>query len=591
MANFSITPPPDLSPAQWAEKNIHIPVGNARPGIISFEEAPYQRGMLDAAEDPTIQRISFMLGAQTGKTMTGLCLNGFYTLHKPRSQIMMQPTEGDLRTWLETKFNPMIDANPELLNCYAKPRGREGVNNQKMKSFKGGWLMFSWAGSPATARGRSAPVIICDEVDGYNYVAEGHPVELLWERSSTFGEDRLLIEMSTPTIRGRSRIETSFLEGDCRYFFVVCPKCGHKHKIEWSEQTVRWEKNRPDTAMLHCPKCDKAFDDYARIAMIRQSAADGAGWEATEESFGHASFHLNSLYSPLRKLSHIVQAYLSADSHKSLQSFTNTILAETWEETGEKGDHEMLYQRAEVYDAPVPDGVLMLTAGIDVQADRIEYEVVGWNKDEESWSIDYVVIYGDTTQLPVYRKAYKELKKGYETSSGEKMYVYAGGKDTGFNTGRCYDALRYAGRSPILYALKGKGSDWTSNEVERTSRMKIDKGRWKPDIITVNVNVAKRTVMQRLNLMEPGPGYCHFPHDRDLEYYLQLTAEQLVRTQRHGFPQDRWEKKYERNEAFDCRVYAYATMRLVYPVLSKMEGKATGAPRKRKRAKVKNPFM
>ena len=135
--------------------------------------------------------------------------------------------------------------------------------------------------------------------------AEGHPVELLWERSSTFGDDRLLIEMSTPTIRGRSRIETSFLEGDCRYFFVVCPKCSHKHKIEWSEQTVRWEKDRPDTAMLHCPKCDHAMDDYARIAMIRQSAADGAGWEATEESLWACVFSSKfALFTTTEAVSH-----------------------------------------------------------------------------------------------------------------------------------------------------------------------------------------------------------------------------------------------------------------------------------------------
>ena len=590
MASFDLTPPPDLPPSEWSESNIHIGIGNARPGPISFEEMVYQRGMLDVVEDPTIQRITLQMGAQTGKTMTGLCLMGYYTQHKPRSQIYMLPTETDLQTWLETKFNPMIDANPALRDCYAKPRGREGVNNQKMKSFAGGFVMFSWAGSPNTMRGRSAPLTFCDEVDGYNYTAEGHPVELLRERSSTFGEDRILIEMSTPTIRGRSRIETSFLEGDCRYFFVLCPGCGNKHKIEWSEQTVRWKKNRPDTALLHCPKCDKAFDDYARIAMIRQSVAEGAGWEATEEAYGHASFHLNALYSPLRRMSDIVEAYISADNHKSLQSFTNTILAQTWEETGERGDHELLYQRSEVYDAPVPDGVMLLTAGIDVQADRIEYEVVGWNKDEESWSIDYAVIYGDTTQIPVYRKLFKELKRGYETSSGDQMHVYAAGIDTGFNTGRVYDAMRYASGYPTLFALKGRGG-WTAQEVERTSRAKIDRGKWRPDIISVGVDVVKRTVMQRLNLMEVGPGYCHFPHDRDLEYYLQLTAEHLVRTQRHGFPQDRWEKKYERNEAFDCRVYAYASMRLVYPALAKMQGRTTGAPRKRKRMKVRNPFL
>ena len=170
--------------------------------------------------------------------------------------------------------------------------------------------MFAWAGAPRSARGKSAPIIICDEVDGYKYTSEGHPVELLWERSATFGEDRVLIEMSTPTIRGKSRIESSYLEGDCRKYFVVCPSCGNEHLIEWCEQTVRWEKGKPRTARLHCPKCDRSFDDYERVALIRNAERDGGGWKAQRENFsGHASFHINSLYSPLRRLSDIISAY------------------------------------------------------------------------------------------------------------------------------------------------------------------------------------------------------------------------------------------------------------------------------------------
>ena len=590
MTSFNFTPPQDLLPSEWAEQNIFIPSGNARPGRISFDEMVYQRDIMDVAEDPTIHRMTLMMGAQTGKTMSALALLGYYTLHKPKSQILMQPTENDVKVFIETKYDPLVYANRALRSCYAPPRGREGANNMSMKKFQGGWLMFAWSRSQNTQRGRSAPFIVCDEVDAYEHSTEGHPVEILRERSATFGDDAFLIEMSTPTIKGRSRIEASFWEGDCRYFFCLCPKCGHKHRLEWSEQTVRWKSLRPDTALLHCPKCDNGLDDYGRIAMIRQSSLDGAGWEHTRDAWGHASFHLNSLYSPLRRLSRIVDAYVSADNHKSMQTFTNTILCETWDETGEKSDHEMLYQRAEAYEAPVPDAVMMLTAGIDIQKDRIEYEVVGWDKDEQSWSIDYVVIFGDTTQMPVYRDLFRELKRSYETKSGDKMFIYAAGIDTGYNTGKVYEAMRFAGRRPILFALKGKGG-WAVNEVERTSRARIDRGKWRPDIISVGVDVVKRTVMGRLNLVEEGPGYCHFPHDRDLEYYLQLTAEQLIRTQRHGFPQDRWEKKYERNEAFDCRVYAYATMRLVAEALAKMTTPGVGDAPKRKRKKIRNPFV
>ena len=590
MANFQLTPPPELPPSDWAEQNIMIPIGNARPGLISFTDVTYQRAMIDVGEDPNIQRITFMLGAQTGKTMTSLSMLGYYTMYKPRSQIVMMPSQDDLKVWLETKFNPMVDSNPDLKGCYAAPRGREGINNQLMKTFKGGWLMFAWAGSPKTARGKSAPFIVCDEVDGYTYTAEGHPVDLLWERSATFGEDRLIMILSTPTIRGKSYIESSFLQGDQRYFFILCSKCGHKHRIIWNEQTIRWDKGNPKSARLHCPKCDFGFNDYERIAMIRDAEKQGAGWESTEPTMNHASFHLNSLYSPLRRLSDIVEVYELGIKKNDLQTFTNTILAEAWEETGEKGDHEDLYSRAEIYEAEVPDGVLILTAGADVQADRIEYEVVGWGEGEESWSIDYQVVYGDTTQLDVYKEFFQDVKRPYKTINNELVSVTAVGIDSGYNTGKVYEALRYAGRSPMYFALKGKGGQNTE-EVRRTSRAKIERGKWRPEIITVGVDVIKRTIMRRLNLHERGAGYSHFPDDRDLEYFLQLTSEVMITSSKGGYSSEYWEKKYERNEALDCRVYAYATLRVLSPKLDKDEGMKTQKQKKRELRKLRNPYV
>lgn len=590
MANFQITPPEEIPPSDWAEENIMIPIGNARPGLISFTDVAYQRGMIDIGEDPNIQRVTFMLGAQTGKTMTSLSNLGYYTMHKPRSQIVMMPSQDDLKVWIETKFNPMVDANIGLKGCYAIPRGRDGVNNQLMKTFKGGWLMFAWAGSAKTARGKSAPIIICDEVDGYTYTAEGHPVDLLWERSATFGEDRLIMIMSTPTIRGKSYVENSFLQGDQRYFYIVCPHCNDRHRIIWSEQTVRWDEGNPKSARLHCPKCDTGFNDYERIAMIRNAEKEGGGWEASKPTSNHASFHLNSLYSPLRRLSDIVEVYEKGVQDNDLQAFTNTILAEAWEETGEQGDHEGLYSRAEIYEAEVPDGVLILTAGADVQADRIEYEVVGWGEGEQSWSIDYQVIYGDTTQMDVYKDFFKEVSRSYQTKKGDAVVVSAVGIDSGYNTGKVYDALRFAGRSPMYFALKGKGG-WNTEEVRRTSRAKIERGKWRPEIITVGVDEIKRTIMRRLNLNERGPGYCHFPDDRDLDYFLQLTAEVLIKSRRAGYSVETWEKRYERNEALDCRVYAYATLRIVSPKLDGTAGIGTQKKKKRELRKVRNPYV
>jgi len=169
-----LRPPKELLPSEWAEENVKIPIGNAIPGFIRFDNAPYQREPLDMFSRKDVQRITLMWGAQLGKTQLLNCALAYHIAHEPVSQIMLQPSQSDLHTWLETKFNSMVDANQVLKETIAKPRSREGVNNQTMKSYPGGFLMFSWAGSARTLRGRSAPKIYCDETDGYEYTNEGH---------------------------------------------------------------------------------------------------------------------------------------------------------------------------------------------------------------------------------------------------------------------------------------------------------------------------------------------------------------------------------------------------------------------------------
>ena len=166
-AQQQLLPPPDMKPSEWAQANIRIPSGNAVPGPLRLDNAPYQREPMDMLVDPDCYRVTLMWGAQVGKTMLALCVQAYSVAAEPRSQMMMQPSQDDLRTWLETKFNPLAEECAPVNNAIAKPRGRDGVNNQKMKSYPGGFLMFAWSGSPKTMRGRSAPLIVCDEVDGY----------------------------------------------------------------------------------------------------------------------------------------------------------------------------------------------------------------------------------------------------------------------------------------------------------------------------------------------------------------------------------------------------------------------------------------
>jgi phage terminase large subunit GpA-like protein len=562
----NLEPPKDMLPSQWAERNVRIPVGNAIPGPINFDNAPYQRGMLDVIKEPGVVRASYMTGAQLGKTTIQQCITGYFIAHEPRSQILVQPTQGDVQTFLETKLRPMLDANPEISNKMARQRGREGVNNSRIISYIGGWLMFSWAGSPKTLRGRSAPVTQADEVDGMEATPEGDPVQLLVQRSATFGDQRLLIESSTPTIKGASRIETAFQEGDQRRYFVPCPDCGDHQVLAWPN--VTWvgkdapeEEQRPETARYTCTSCGSLWDDGQRIAAVRAGE-----WRATKPFRGHASFHLPELASTFRRLRDIVQSYIDKLAVDDLQSFVNVSLAETYEETGEQADADNLMARAEEFPVSVPAGGLVLTAGVDMQQDRLEVEVVAWGHGEESWSVDYLVLWGDPLQSDVWDELEELLGSTWLHESGAQLPILGACVDTGGtsgNTQAAYEWLRgKTGRR--IFGIKGVGG-WGRPIVAAPSRKRSGKNVRKIDLFLVGVDEAKLTVMRRLAVEKHGPGYCHVPTDRGADWYNQITAEKLMTRYVKGFPVREWHQTRPRNEALDCRVYALAALKIANP--------------------------
>lgn len=591
-ASQNLVPPPDLLPSQWAERNVRIPVGNAKPGPIRFDNAPYQRGMLDAIKEPGIRRVSYETGAQLGKTTIQQCITGYFIDHEPKSQILVQPTQGDVQTFLETKLRPMLDANPTISNKMAKQRGREGVNNSRIISYLGGWLMFSWAGSPKTLRGRSAPITQADEIDGYEATPEGDPGELLAQRAASFGDEALRTESSTPTIEGASRIDTAYQEGDQRRFYVPCPHCCHEQYLRWENVTWSGRVSRdiddaeedlgkdhlPETAAYACEGCGATWDDGERIAAIRDAEKNGAGWRASKPFRGHASFHAPEMLSTFRRLRDIVQSYLDKLALGDMQSFVNVSLAQVYSERGEKADPSSLQLRAEEYRADVPMGGLYLTAGIDMQMDRLECEVVAWGLAEESWSVAYYVLWGDPLHQDVWDDLDDVLAGTYQHESGAVMPISSACLDTGGTNGMTQAAYDYAkgktGRR--LFAIKGVPG-WGRPVVEKPQRKQSGKKARKVDLFLVGTDEAKLVVMRRLaatvgaDERTSGPGYCHTPSDRQEDWYKQITAEKMVTRYVKGQPVREWHKPDRaRNEALDCRVYALAALKIMNPSLKRL---------------------
>lgn len=590
----NLVPPADILPSVWAEGiptegvagNVKIPIGNAIPGPINFDNAPHQRGMIDVVKEPGVRRVDYMMAAQTGKTTVQQVITGYFIKHEPRSQIMAQPSQGDMATFLETKLRPMIEANKSISAVMAKQRGREGVNNSRMISYIGGWLMFSWAGSPKTARGRSAPVTQADEVDGMPPTPEGDFVELLAQRSATFGDQRLDTRSSTPTIEGESRIAVGFAEGDQRRYYVACPHCDESQFFRWenvhwtgrvSKGVKDWEKDlgqdhQAESARYACSGCGALWDDGERIAAIRNAEKLGHGWKGSKPFKGHASFHGPEMLSTFRRLREIVQSYVDKIALGDMQSFVNVSLAEPYAQNGERADPDALMERRVLFAAPVPAGGLYLTAGIDMQQDRLEVEVVAWGFGEESWSVIYVVLWGDPLGTEVWTDLDDLLAEKFMHESGKELPISAAVLDTGGTNGMTQAAYEYAkGRTGRrLFAGKGVGG-WGRAIVESPQRKQSGKKGRKVDLFLVGVDEAKLIVTRRLASATPGPGYCHFPDDRGEEWFKQITSEKMLTRYVKGQPIREWHKPDRaRNEALDCRVYALAALKISPPSFKRL---------------------
>lgn len=562
-ASVFLTPPPKLRPSDWAEQKAKIPTGNAMAGPVRFRNAPYQREPLDMTDRHDVHTITLMWGAQTGKTQVQLLSINYHIDHKPQNQIVMQPTETDLSTWLTTKFDPMIEAVPSLKRKIAPARGRDGINNKKMKQYIGGDLMFSWSGSPSTMRGRSATKIYCDEIDGYERSKEGLQVNLVSERSNTFLDERLLFLTSTPTEKGLSQIETHYDEGDRRQWWVPCPDCGEHQVLVWEQ--VQWLKDDegnhlPETASYCCKYCGSSWDDSRRI----QASRNGE-WRPQRPFNGNVSYHLPSMASLFIRLKDLVKDFILRKKQNDLQTFVNTKLAETWEEKGEKIDESVLMSRVEQSFETLPISVGVLTIGVDIQTDRIECEVVGWSVNQESWSIEYLILPGDPTEDDVFEDLRGVINGRYKNEEGTELSISVGMIDSGFLTKRVYEFCKSMGG--FIYPAKGMPGHSrpvveTNLQRKRRFRKKAKSGI-RPELI--GVDEAKSIIYKRLSLPTPGPGYCHFPEDRDEEYFLQLTSEKIVTRYKEGRPYRQWVQTRPRNEALDCRVYAYAAMLLAGP--------------------------
>ena len=555
---------------EWADRERRLSSeASAAAGRWVTSRAEYQRGIMDAISDQRLRDIVVMAGAQVGKTEMLLNVIGFHIHHDPSPILLVQPTLEMAQAFSKDRLAPMLRDTPALRGSVKDPRSRDANNTTTHKVFTGGHISLVGSNSAAGLASRPIRVVLCDEVDRYPPSAgsEGSPILLARKRSATF-HNRKMVMVSTPTNKGASMIESQYEESDKRQYFVPCEDCGTVQTLKWSN--VKWDKDKPETAYYACEACGSVWDDAKRNRSVRKGE-----WVATADFTGVAGFHINGLYSPWTMLADAVRDFLIAKkAPDTLRVFVNTFLAETWEDQGETVGDIRFEDREEEFGASIPDDIVVITAGIDVQDDRLELELIGWGRDEESWSLDYKTLYGDPSTPHLWNDLDNILKASYTTESGRQLGIRAACVDSGGHyTQAVYNFVRpREGRR--IFAIKGMAGEQRPL-VGRPSKNNIGKIK----LFTVGTFPIKELIFSRLKIQSEGAGYCHFPAGRSDEYYQQLAnSEKIVTKYQKGFPRREFVKTRTRNEALDCRVYAYAALCILSLNINAVADRVVNAP-------------
>lgn len=572
----ALRPDPDISVDEWADQHRYLTSeASSEPGRWRTSRFPYLREPMRCMSPRSAYRlVALRFASQTGKTEAEINAGLCYVDIAPGPMLWLMPDERVMRRVAEQRIDPAIRACPErFAGRLHVGGGRKGGNTILSRTFPGGNLDMGTAGSASFLASKPVRYLLMDEVDRFKRSAgpEGRPIALAIKRTENFPNAKILIT-STPTVEGESEIDDVISDTDDRRYLVPCPHCGFFQELVFSAEMagggvkphgrIVWENDDPETALYECgnPDCKQLIDESHKAAMLAAGR-----WQASRTALNPTAvgFSLNGLYTPpgfTQTWKEVVRKFLDARKQPlKLQVFVNTVLAQSWRQKGQAPDYERLYERAEDYPiGVVPNGPLVLTAGVDVQKNRIEWEVYGWNENQR-WSIDIDVIHGDPFEDAPWLELEQQLiNRRYPHVDGGELPVYRIAIDTGYAAHEVYNFVRRQRQDQVICikGVEGKNtivSKPTLVDFRRNGQTLKSGAR----LHLVDVSQLKHELYAHLRRSAPDvgeeypAGYCHFPR-YPKDYFEQITAE--------GFVDGKWIKIRERNEHLDCSIYARAAL-------------------------------
>ena len=576
-----MTPPDDLTVTQWAEAKRRLSAESAaEPGPWRTERTPYLREPMDAFTDPKVRHIVMVAASQVGKSeFLNNCI-GYIIDEDPGSILFIHPTTIDAQEYSKLRIAPMLRDSPALRQKIAAPKSRDSHNTILQKAYPGGILTMCGSTEAHALASKPIRYVFGDERDRWATSAgnEGDPWDLAMARQTTFYNAKA-VEVSTTTIKNASAIEAAYYTGTMERWNSKCPHCGEYHEIRWSD--IRFEYDEIIVSHKKTYKVKKVYYTCPGCGCISTEAEmkrAPAKWIAENpEAYGQGtrSFWLNAFVSQWASWESIVLKYLNAlGSTKKMQVVFNTCFGEPWEDRGDIEDEDSLLARREDYGkdkngdpVELPPGVLVLTAGVDTQDDRMEYEIVGHGFFGETWGIEKGIVMGrpddDATWNKLDEVVFDRVMR-FENGVGLRVsmsFVDEGGHFTQSVRAQCNARI-----SKKVFCIKGMpGQDKPYISPPKKQKIFVNQivvgTCWQYQL---GVDSGKEIIMDNLRVQTPGQKYCHFPKRDDYgsTYFAGLLSETKVYDPNKKQPWS-WKKipGHERNEPLDCRNYALAAFK------------------------------
>lgn len=552
----ALQPPENIDVSEWAEQyRVLSPKSSSTPGPWRNDKTPYLVSIMDEFRNFDTEEIIFVKPTQVGGTEALLNMMGYVIQQDPSPTMVVYPSDDLAESVVVNRIHPMLRASESL-----RSRWHENESTKLELQFDGMYLNLVGSNSPSKLASKPIRFLFLDEVDKYPGASkkEADPISLARERTKTFRNKKIFMT-STPTLK-TGHIWKALEDADEeRHFFVPCPHCGKYIELRFAQIKFPDEEgmtyaDRAEFATYVCQECGCVITDQNKAQMLRYGE-----WRTTrkETQFPRkVAFWMNTLYSPFVRFSEVAKAFLtSKDDPDMFQNFTNSWLAEPWEDTKLKTNADLVLERqTELPEFTVPKWAKLLTAGVDVQETSIYYTIRAWGNYLTSQNITHGQVYSFAEIEHIMNLQYVREAGEDGDGEGDPLVVSLALIDSSDNTDVVYDFCA----SNSEWALPIKGSSHPMDPHYKLSKVnKIDSRAYGMTLAIIDTGKYKDMIAGRMR-RKNGTGSWMVFRGCDREYAEQVTAEHKVNEKSGGRVVQKWVPKssHADNHLLDCEVYA-----------------------------------